>query len=230
MNIARRGWIRTTAGTATLMIVASVIAWSPLALHSSAHAWETDAESPKRLPGQLGSDEIQNMLEAMGLNVEVEDRRFDFKFKAKYDGEEWTLSMSVVLSENERSIWVMAWLDQIPASAADVPRTALLRLLAANDRMGKGKFFAYIPTNKRLVLQRVIPNYKINSRAFRAVMVDLGASVVETFQHWSVANWKRKPETEGTAGDPGTVPPRPRRTGAVQTSSSETRFTDRRVQ
>ena len=52
----------------------------------------------------------------------------------------------------------MAWLDELPRSASDVPRVALLRLLADNDKMGGGKFFTYVPGIRRFVLQRVIPN------------------------------------------------------------------------
>ena len=38
--------------------------------------------------------------------------------------------MSAVLSQNGQSIWLMAWLDELPRSSAEVPRAALLRLLA----------------------------------------------------------------------------------------------------
>ena len=83
----------------------------------------------------------------------------------------------------------MAWLDQIPRTANGVPRTALLRLLAANDRLGNGKFFAYIPTNKRFVLQRVVANEKMNSRKLRATLQNLAISVADEYPVWSTANW-----------------------------------------
>ena len=83
---------------------------------------------------------------------------------------------------------------------ADVPRTALLRLLADNDRLGKGKFFAYIANNRRFVLQRVVPNAGITTAGFRDDLKDLGTSVVQTFPHWSVANWKRSSTTQTASG------------------------------
>jgi hypothetical protein len=83
----------------------------------------------------------------------------------------------------------MAWLDELPKSAADVPRTALLRLLSDNDKLGSGKFFAYIPANRRFVLQRVIVNENITAASFRAALDDLGTSVAETHAHWYVPNW-----------------------------------------
>ena len=98
--------------------------------------------------------------------------------------------MSAVLSEDGQSIWVMAWLDELPKSAADVPRTALLRLLSNNDKLGGGKFFAYVSGNRRFVLQRVIANQGVTADGFRVMLRDLGRTVVETHPHWSVANWK----------------------------------------
>ena len=58
-------------------------------------------------------------------------------FRRTYNKEPWTLSMSAVLSENGNSIWVMAWLDQCPKTAAEVPRTALLRLLGEERHAGQ---------------------------------------------------------------------------------------------
>ncbi len=140
--------------------------------------------------GVLTEKELGNMLESMGIKAKKEEKRYDFSFKAQYKGEEWNLTMSTVLSQNGKSIWVMAWLDKLPTSARDVPRTALLRLLAQNDRLGKGKFFAYIPSNKRFVLQRNVPNENMTTKEFLRVLSDLGGSVVETFPHWSVSGWK----------------------------------------
>ena len=117
-----------------------------------------------------------------------------------YEGEEWELTMSAVLSQNQQSIWLMAWLDELPKSAADVPRTALLRLLANNDRLGKGRFFAYVTGNRRFVLEQVLPNENVTPATFRRSLQELGASVVQTYPYWSVANWK----PDAPAGDEGT--------------------------
>jgi hypothetical protein len=145
-------------------------------------------------PGQLTEEQLGNLLKALGLDVKKLESRYDFQFKAVHNKEEWELSMTAVLSQDGSSIWLMAWLDQLPRSAADVPRTALLRLLSDNDRMGNGKFFAYVATNRRFVLQRVVANENVTTKTFRAWLDDLGLSVAETFDHWSVANWT---STEG---------------------------------
>ena len=150
--------------------------------------------------GVLTEEELGRMLESMGIKIKKEEKRYDFSFKAQYKGEEWNLTMSSVLSQNGESIWVMAWLDKLPTSARDVPRTALLRLLAQNDRLGNGKFFAYIPSNKRFVLQRNIPNEDMNTKKFLSVLSDLGGSVVETFPHWSVEGWKSSSSSEVAGG------------------------------
>lgn len=137
----------------------------------------------------LNVESLGTMLSALGLKAQRTESRYDFQFAAKHD-EEWNLSMSVVLSNDEKSIWVMAWLDELPKAAQDVPRTALLRLLADNDMLGSGKFFAYVSSNRRFVLQRVIANENITSASFREVLTDLGKTVATTYPHWSVANWK----------------------------------------
>jgi hypothetical protein len=184
MKISLKKWIVAgIVSTATLSVVLS---------GGLTPAEEAPVQEQKS--GQLTDESLGNLLDAMGLEPKKEEKRYDFNFKALYEGEEWELTMSAVLSENGQSIWMMAWLDELPRSAADVPRTALLRLLAQNDRMGKGKFFAYIAGNRRFVLQRVVDNQNITTNSFREMLKDLGGSVVETYPHWSVANWAAKPE------------------------------------
>jgi hypothetical protein len=147
--------------------------------------------------GRLTDASLGTLLKAMGLDAKLNDKRYDFTFKSTVANDDWDLSMSAVLSLDGNSIWIMAWLDECPKSAADVPRLALLRLLSENDKLGKGKFFAYIASNKRFVLQRVIPNENMSTAAFRAALDDLGQSVVQTHPMWSVANWtSTSPATE----------------------------------
>lgn len=157
------------------------------------------APAPKvTKPGQITEEQLGNLLKAMGLEATKIESRYDFQFKAVHNKEEWELSMTAVLSQDGSSIWLMAWLDQLPRSSADVPRTALLRLLSDNDRLGNGKFFAYVATNRRFVLQRVIPNENVTTKAFRSWLDDLGSSVADTYDHWSVAGWKAS-STSSTA-------------------------------
>ncbi|HXY35097.1 MAG TPA: type III secretion system chaperone [Planctomycetaceae bacterium] len=160
------------------------------------------ATESSTIPGHLSQDELGTLIRAMGIQVKLDERRFDFSFPATYNKEPWTLSMSAVLSENGNSIWVMAWLDQCPKTAAEVPRTALLRLLAKNDTLGNGKFFAYIPANTRFVLERVLPNENMTTARFREVLQDLGAAVVETYPYWSVANWTKPAQPRPTDSMP----------------------------
>lgn len=139
--------------------------------------------------GQISEEQLGQMISALGLEPEKKLQRYDFAFRAVLDDQQWELSMSAVLSQDKESVWVMAWLDELPKASSDVPRTALLRLLAQNDQLGNGKFFAYVPNNRRFVLQRTIPNQNLTSAQLRAVLQDLGTSVVETYPVWSVSNW-----------------------------------------
>ena len=191
MKISLRGWflIGTLAATA-----AAFIAYAAPLLRA--------ADAEPAAGGQLTEETLGVMLTAMGLEPKKEEHRYDFAFRAMYFGEEWDLTMSAVLSQNGQWVWVMAWLDELPRSAGDVPRTALLRLLSDNDTMGTGKFFSYVAGNRRFVLQRALPNEAMTTPAFREILKDMGASVVETYPHWNVGNWKDKnadPSTEQTS-------------------------------
>src|SRR6476619_931287 len=105
------------------------------------------ARASEPAPGALNEKSLGELLESLTLKPDKQQQRYDFAFLAPFDDQKWELSMSAVLSQDGTSIWIMAWLDECPKAAAEVPRTALLRLLAENDKLGGGKFFAYIPSN-----------------------------------------------------------------------------------
>ena len=153
--------------------------------------------------GRLSDESLGAMLKAMGLESKLSEKRYDFEFKSTVADADWVLSMSAVLSQDASSVWIMAWLDELPKSAADVPRTALLRLLSENDKMGRGKFFAYIASNRRFVLQRVIANENMTTASFRAALDDLGATVVHTHAFWSVQNWSATTSPAEEPAKPG---------------------------
>jgi hypothetical protein len=193
MELSRRGFI--AAGAAAAASVAPSV---------SGAAEATVAAKPKA--GELNNELLGTLLKAMGLKPDKVEERYDFIFRSIHDREEWDLSMTAVMSADNSSIWVMAWLDELPKSAADVPRTALLRLLAANDRLGKGKFFAYVSSNRRFVLQRVVSNQNISTRLFADVLKDLGASVVESYPQWSTAAWSSSSPASSNVANGGDQP------------------------
>lgn len=165
------------------------------------------AQAEARAPGQLNEEQLGQMIAALGVKPDKQQQRYDFAFRAKMGEAEWELSMSAVLSQDEKTIWVMAWLDELPKSANDVPRNALLRLLAENDKIGNGKFFAYIPSNRRFVLQKIVANENMTSAKFKVVLQDLGTTVVETHGVWSTANWTEGAPTTNTAATPSAQQP-----------------------
>ena len=172
---------------------------APLVKPAATSASKSDAAPKVIKPGQINEEQLGNLLKAMGLEATKVDSRYDFQFKAIHTKEEWNLSMTAVLSQDGSAIWLMAWLDQLPKSSADVPRTALLRLLSDNDRLGSGKFFAYVATNRRFVLQRVVANEGVTTKVFRGWLDDLGGSVADSFDHWSVSAWKATDGSNSTA-------------------------------
>ncbi len=189
----------------------TVLGAAVAALAAPAVAAAQQAAPTAAAKGKLTDDSLGTLLKAMGLEAKLSEKRYDFAFKSTIADQDWELSMSAVLSQDASSVWIMAWLDELPKSAADVPRTALLRLLSENDKMGKGKFFAYIASNRRFVLQRVIANEGMTTSSFRAALDDLGATVVHTHAFWSTASWSGS-----------TTPEEPARGAPVKGSSPQT--------
>ena len=83
--------------------------------------------------------------------------------------------------------------SQILNKAAKVPAAALLRMLAENDRLGNGKFFAYDRLNRRFLMQRVILNRGITPETLRGVFEDMAKGVIGSHSTWSVARWAEQP-------------------------------------
>lgn len=184
MMISTRGWC-VVGGFVALVMGLAGLAFSPsLAAQSAGSA--------------LTEDSLGSALESLGLSTKKDRQRYDFSFKADCQGEEWEFTMSAVLSQNGESLWVMAWLDELPTASSEVPKTALLRLLANNDRLGKGKFFAYVHENRRFVMQRVLENKDLTPAKLRDVLQDLGGSVAETYDYWAVANWTKDEATHAS--------------------------------
>ncbi len=186
-------------------------------------------------PGALTEESLGQVLIDIGLKPIRTEKRYDFAFKTKVQGEEWKFSMSTVLSRNGETLWVMAWLDQIPETANEVSRTALLRLLAANDRLGNGKFFAYIPNNKRFVLQRIIRNEQMSNKRLIECLQDLAVSVADEYPIWSVANWTPKSDVQKpqvAAGTPQALSNSTAGNRSLQTQTSEaaSKFGNRQIQ
>lgn len=170
---------------------------------------------------RVSIEQVTEMVSALGIQAQRKGNRCDFAFNAQMQDQEWALSMSVALSEDGQSVWLIAWLDELPKASNDVPRGALLRLLAKNDQLGEGKFFAYIPGNRRFVMQRSIPNTGLTSARLRLLLQDLGTSVVDTYPIWAVVNWS----PTGIPAAPVSNPAAPATNGTpVQTGVNDSKF------
>ncbi|MBI3865955.1 MAG: type III secretion system chaperone [Planctomycetia bacterium] len=158
-----------------------------------------DAEkAPAKRKGQLSLEALGNLLEAMGLKATKYESSFNFTFPFKAESE-WNMTMTATMSTDEMGIWITAYLSELPQTSADVPRTALLRLLAQNDELGDGIFFAYIPKVRKIVLERMIANEGLTSASFKELIRELATRVTETQPLWTVSEWKAAPAS-GSAG------------------------------
>ena len=136
---------------------------------------------------------------AVGLKPAKFETSFNFTFPFKAEIE-WNMAMTATMSADDQGIWITAWLAELPQSAAEVPRTALLRLLAQNDELGGGIFFAYISKVRKIVLECMIANEDITSASFKEDIRDLATKVSETQQFWNVAEWKQSPSSPSGSG------------------------------
>lgn len=149
--------------------------------------------------GQLSLEALGNLLDAMGLKPAKFETSFNFTFPFKAEIE-WNMAMTATMSTDEQGIWITAWLAELPQSAADVPRTALLRLLAQNDELGEGIFFAYISKVRKIVLECMIANEDVTSASFKEDVRNLATKVSETQQFWNVAEWKQSTSSPSGSG------------------------------
>ena len=151
---------------------------------------QASAQYSTAATGRLTDESLGELLRSVGLTPKQVDFRHDFRFQADFEGQAWNLRMTAALSRDGESLWLMAWLDELPASAADVPRTALLKMLAANDDLGGNTFYAFLPASRRFVLQRVVPNRNLDAASLIAGLSDLGATVRAQQPIWSTGGWK----------------------------------------
>lgn len=211
-RIGRREWLAAGALAAAAPVL---MQGSALAQESAATPAPAAAAAVSPAQGAVNEEQLGQMIEALGLKPDKKEQRYDFAFRATLEEQEWELSMSSVLSQDGTAVWVMAWLDECPKSKAEVPITALLRMLAENDKLGNGKFFAYIANNRRFVLQRSIENENFTSAKLRVILQDLGTSVVETYPIWAVANWNPAGTPAAPVSNAATPPaPAPERSAA----------------
>lgn len=196
-NLSRRQLLSTG-----LIAVGGTIATAAFAAdgEKSTPRGEKAGAKGDKLPvkGQLSLDALGKLLDAMGLKPSQFESSFNFTFPFKADVE-WNMTMTATMSTDEEGIWLTAWLSELPQSAADVPRTALLRLLAQNDELGDGIFFAYIPKVKKFVLERMIRNEGITSANFKESLRELATRVSETQALWNTAEWKQSTTQSASA-------------------------------
>ena len=189
MKVSLRGWIVIglfTAGLAAWLVSLR----SDLTAAEKLPAPQTRSVPARTPEYRLRQAWLGQLLRAAGSAPRQLDSRYDFTFRSTYEGTEWNLTMTAILSNDGEWVWLMAWLDELPRESSDVPRTALLRLLALNDQLGAGKFFAYMPSSRRFVMEQAIPTRGLDAKRLRAALVDLGASVAKTYPQWAVANWR----------------------------------------
>ena len=188
-NISRRHLLSTG-----LAAVSGTLATAALAADKE-KAGDPDKASPKKSvasKSQLSLESLGTLMEAMGLKPTKYESSYNFTFPFKAESE-WNMTMTATMSTDEMGIWITAYLADMPQTAADVPRTALLKLLAQNDELGDGIFFAYIPKVRKIVLERMIANEGITSASFKESIRELATRVTETQPLWTVSEWKQTP-------------------------------------
>ena len=194
--------ITIVASVFLLVLVAWAVDWTDAADGVGANVKVGTA--PAAGTGSADTSSLGRMLGELGIAPRVTGTRFDFEFASREEDQEWAFAMSVVLSQDAGTVWVMAWLEEMPGQASKVPAAALLRMLSANDSLGNGKFFAYDRRNRRFLMQRVLPNRGITASGLRGVFQDIARGVIVSHSTWSLARWSEAPEVQQS-----TLPPAP---------------------
>jgi hypothetical protein len=196
-NISRRHLLSTG-----LAAFGGVLATNALAAEKDKSAESGKREKTAPAKGAISLEALGAMLEAMGFKPQKFETSFNFTFPFKAEAE-WNMTMAATMTTDELGIWLTAYLSDMPQTSADVPRTALLKLLAQNDELGDGIFFAYIPKVRKIVLERMIPNEAITSASFKESIRELATRVVETQPLWTVSEWKQNTSTTSKDDDKG---------------------------
>ncbi len=138
----------------------------------------------------LDFEQLGDMLEKMGLEPYHAQVRYDFQFRAELDGQEIELSLSAMLRDEGSRVYVIAWLDPLPAGV--IPGSPLLEMLSRNEEMGQGLQFAYSKQTGRFLLSKTIPNKDITAELLTTVFQDVSLSVTENWSTWSTSNWSKR--------------------------------------
>ncbi len=172
MARTRKVWTSPVAGLCLLALAATAV-----------QAATPDGPTPE---WKIRFAWVGQTLRTAGFQPQQADLRYDFQFTQVYKSRSWQFTMSAVLSQDGETLWLVAWLNELPEDAQPSAE-ALLQVLTLNDRLGGNTFFAYLPTYRRLVLERPVglQGRRLDGKALREVILDLSRTVADTYSTWS---------------------------------------------
>lgn len=176
-----------------LAVALALIAVAGTAAVAQPPAGKTETPAAKADPnGPITDVRLGEMLEGLGLTV----KKGTYKSGAAYydttvTTKDYDFNVRVGLSPNGRCIWLMAYLEDLPANAPPARLRAILE--AINAKTGKMQFRL---SGDQLKADQPLDNFAVTAQRLRKELDDFANSLQETDGAWSTKKWN------ATAGQP----------------------------
>jgi hypothetical protein len=139
------------------------------------------AENPNQASGTITDEQLGQMLVGMGF----EPKQGTYSSGARYyditvPSKEYTFSIRLGLSPNKRSIWLMTYLNDVPANVTVEQLQAVLQ--AVNSKTGKMQFRM---AGMQLKADQPLDNVAVTPARLKREIDDFVATLADTADVWS---------------------------------------------
>jgi hypothetical protein len=171
------------------LMVALVLALGSTGLVMADPTPEKETPAPAKTGMEPITDvQLGQMLEGLGLEVKKGTYKSGaLYFDVKATSQDYTFDVRVALSPNKRSIWLMSYLDDVPATVEASRLRALLE--AINSKTGKMQFRL---VGEQLKADQPLDNVGVTPARLRRELDDFAASLQDTDTLWNVKKWKKE--------------------------------------
>jgi hypothetical protein len=154
-------------------------------------------ENPNPANGTLTEEQLGQMLAGMGFETKPGTyssgaRYYDISASSK----EHTFSIRVALSPNKRSIWLMSYLNDVPANVTVAQLQAVL--WAVNSKTGKMQFRMI---KSQLKADQPLDNVAVTPARLKREIDDFVLSLEDTADVWGFKKPAEKPAEKPTKTD-----------------------------
>jgi hypothetical protein len=151
---------------------------------------DKEKEAPAKVTpgGAITEVQLGEMLEGLGLDIKKGTYKSGaLYFDVKLPTGTYDFEVRIALSPNKRTIWLMSYLEDMPAN---VPAERLKALLEAiNSKTGKMQFRL---VGDQLKADQPLDNVGVTPARLRRELDDFSATLQSTDALWNVKKWENK--------------------------------------